>query len=332
MYITGGIGSAKQGESFTVDYDLPNLEAYSESCAAIGLLLFAVSMQKFGRNAKFADVIEKVMYNNLLSSTSLDGKAFFYENPLEIHLASVDKETAIIPERRINLPIRHRLEVFDCSCCPPNIARTIAKIGEVILSESENELIINQYVASEYQNDKINFKMSTNFPHNGKIKIKVKNNSYEKLSIRIPSWCDHYSVKNVNYTECDQYIEITNLVNGEFEIDFEMEAYFVEANPLVRDTNGKVALCYGPTVYCLEKLDNDFNLGACTVLTNKKIKKVKNKDYSSTDLETEGLLEPKSSKLYQKLNNKIEKIKLHFKPYYTFANRDECDMIVWVRK
>lgn len=333
MYITGGIGSSKHGEAFTISYDLPNLEAYSESCATIGLLLFCLSMQQFGKNAKYGDVIERIMYNNLLSSTSLDGRGFFYENPLEIHLASVDKDTCIIPSKRNKLPLRHRLEVFDCSCCPPNIGRVIAKIGDVFLSKTIDELIVNQFTSIEYKDEKIVFKMESDYPNSGKVKISISNNSYRKLSIRIPSWCVNFSLNGSEYIENNQYIEIAMTSDSlELTIDFKMRPYFVESNPLVRTNNGKVALCYGPMVYCIEELDNDYELNACCVSVNKKIKRIINESYSSYDFIAQGIVDKNFDSLYRLIDKKTDNIQLYFKPYYTFANREECDMLIWIRR
>ena len=329
MYITGGIGSAKSGESFTVPYDLPNLEAYSESCAAIGLALFALSMQKTGLNKKYADVIEQVMYNNMLSSTSMNGKAFFYENPLEIHLASVDKETAIEKHARTNLPIRERLEVFDCSCCPPNINRIFARVGDFFFTEYENSLIINQFSALSLSNEKINLSMATNYPCDGKISVNVSNNAYSNVMVRIPYWCDDFTV-SVPYDKKDGYIVIDSSITA-FDIDFKMTPYYVEANPNVRADNGRVALCYGPTVYCMERIDNDFALNSLSVSLDEDFIMDNNTDYIFPAIKTNGFIDEAFDGLYRKAKNNKKKVNLLFRPYWTFANRGETDMLVWVR-
>lgn len=330
MYITGGIGSAKLGETFTVDYDLPNLEAYSESCAAIGLALFALSMQQTKLKASYADVIERIMYNNLLSSTSLDGKAFFYENPLEIHLASVDKETSILPSHRVQLPIRHRVEVFECSCCPPNINRIFARIGDFFFSEYDDNLIINQYGAVGLKNEKITLTMKTDYPVNGKIKFSVKGCQYKKILLRKPFWCDEYFVSGTKYKLEGDYIYVEPV--EKFEAEFNMKPYFVQANPCVRADSGRIALMYGPTVYCLERIDNPYELNALFVSPKARFKKVKTENYLLPDLETEGFVDENFSELYRKASDEREKVKLRFRPYWTFANRQECDMLIWIRR
>ena len=330
MYITGGIGSAKSGEAFTVDYDLPNLEAYSESCAAIGLMIFALGMQKSSLDVKYGHVIERIMYNNLLSSTSLDGKAFFYENPLEIHLSSVDKETATHQNYRTNLPIRKRLEVFDCSCCPPNINRIFARLGDFFFIDNDKDLIINQFGDLTLNTNKINMIMKSNYPVDGKVNIHFEEASYNYIFIRIPYWCEKYNV-NVPFSVKDGYIVIDCKYN-DIVIDFNMEAYFVEANIEVRANNGRVALCYGPTVYCLERIDNDFPLNALSFNLDAAFTFKENNSFLLPEIECEAFLDQTSSSLYQRAENKKIATSALFRPYWTFANREECDMLIWVRK
>ncbi len=331
MYITGGIGSSRVGEAFTVAYDLPDLEAYSESCAAIGLLLFALSMQRHGRNARYGDVIERVMYNNLLSSTSLNGREFFYENPLEIHLASVDKQTSIAPQARTALPIVHRLEVFGCSCCPPNINRIFARIGDVFFSEDEEELTVNQFADLTMKDEKTELTMKADFARDGKVELKLKNNRYKKIFIRKPIWCE--ACVTTGKTEGD-YIVFEGI--GETfstDIDFCMKPYFAECNPQVRDNCGRVALCYGPTVYCLEGADNPWPLNSLRVKTDSRIEKAVLADEGHFyALITEGMRDLPFEGLYRKAEDRREKVQLKFRPYWTFANREVCDMAVWIRR
>ncbi|MBR6681154.1 MAG: glycoside hydrolase family 127 protein [Clostridia bacterium] len=331
MFITGGIGSAREGEAFTVPFDLPNLEAYSESCAAIGLMLFALSLQKKRLDSRYADTIERVMYNNLLSSVSMDGRSFFYENPLEVHLASVGKDSSIVPARRRRLPRYRRLEVFSCSCCPPNINRILARIGDFFFSEHGDSLVINQYGAISLENERISLKLETNYPYDAKIKLSGKRNSYKSILLRRPWWCLEYKLDGATVIgERNGYIEIA--VGGDFEItlDLMMKPYFVHTNTKVRDNCGRVALCLGPTVYCMERLDNDCDLNALTVDVNSPVS-----IESSTDIPTlvaNGYLDVTDGALYFIGESERTSIPLRFIPYRCFANRDACDMLVWVRK
>lgn len=336
MYVTGGIGSSAKGEAFTVAYDLPNLEAYSESCAALGLELFALSMQQTALDHRFQDVIERVMYNNMLSSTSLDGKAFFYENPLEVHLADINKETSLREEARTHLPIAERLEVFDCSCCPPNINRLFARVGDFFFSEYGNALVVNQYADLTLKTDKIILKSSTAYPADGVINYTLKNCRYDAILLRKPEWCDSYVISGANYDEKDGFIYIRGVSSDEkrFTVDFKLSAYFVEANPRVRADNGRVALCYGPVVYALEQIDNPCELNALTVDVNAEINingKVKLGE-ALPELTVNGFADGNFSTLYRKAKCKTTPVTLKFRPFYAFANRGKCDMLVWVRK
>lgn len=331
MFITGGIGSAREGEAFTVPFDLPNLEAYSESCAAIGLMLFALSLQKKRLDSRYADTIERVMYNNLLSSVSMDGRSFFYENPLEVHLASVGKDSSIVPARRRRLPRYRRLEVFSCSCCPPNINRILARIGDFFFSEHGDSLVINQYGAISLENERISLKLETNYPYDAKIKLSGKRNSYKSILLRRPWWCREYKLDGATVMgERNGYIEIAVDADFEITLDLMMKPYFVHTNTKVRDNCGRVALCLGPTVYCLERLDNDCDLNALTVDVNSPVS-----IESSTDIPTlvaNGYLDVTDGALYFIGEPERTSIPLRFIPYRCFANRDACDMLVWVRK
>ncbi|MBE7091378.1 MAG: glycoside hydrolase family 127 protein [Clostridiales bacterium] len=331
MYVTGGIGSGKTGEAFTSAYDLPNLEAYSESCAAIGLALFALSMQKAELNAEYGAVIERIMYNGLLSSTSLDGKAFFYENPLEIHLASVGKETSILPHRQIQLPSRHRSEVFGCSCCPPNINRIFARVGDFFFSRCGNAFVINQYAAVDYNDGAVSFTMKTEYPNDGKITLQIHKCDCKELLFRIPEWCEEYVV-STEYMEKQGYIAVS-AGEKEISVEFKMKPYFVQCNPLARANVGRVALCYGPTVYCLERLDNDFELNAISIDTDTEIAVGDvSAEYGMRSLKANAYLDQNFGALYRKVKGDEKTVSLTFRPYYSFANREECDMLIWLRR
>ncbi len=330
MYITGGIGSAKIGESFTVGYDLPNLEAYSESCASIGFILFALAMQKNEFNAGYAHVIERIMYNGLLSSTSLSGKEFFYENPLEIHLESIDKERSVQIDKRTKLPIVERVEVFSCSCCPPNINRIFARLGDLFFMEKENDLVINQFACLTLKNDNVRLKMVTNYPNDGKINIEISECSYKKIYIRIPEWCEKYSVNEKHCVESG-YIVVSGDLK-KLDVNFNMQPYFVESNVNVRANAGRVALLFGPTVYCLEKIDNDYPLNSISVNVNAQVVVGDICEYNMRELLVKGNVDDDFNELYRKVQDKKKEVSLRFRPYWSFANRGESDMLVWIRK
>jgi DUF1680 family protein len=331
MFITGGIGSSPIGECFTVPYDLPNLEAYSESCAAIALMFFAHGLQKKALDSRYADVIERVLYNNLLSSVSMDGRSFFYENPLEIHLASVNRDDCVPEVRRRKLPKRQRLEVFSCSCCPPNINRTLARLGDFFFSEREDALIVQQYGSLKLENERIRMTVETSYPANGKIRLIGEANSYKTLYLRRPAWCHTYDLSGGEIVrEEGGYLVIGVGEQFDLTLDLHMEPYFLRTNPRVRHNSGRVALCYGPTVYCLERIDNPYELNALTVDTNAEIE-VTERD-GMLELITQGFVDADMTELYAPAADARTPVTLCYRPYRTFANRGESDMLVWVRK
>lgn len=331
MFITGGIGSSPIGECFTVPYDLPNLEAYSESCAAIALMFFAHGLQKKALDSRYADVIERVLYNNLLSSVSMDGRSFFYENPLEIHLASVNRDDCVPVVRRRKLPKRQRLEVFSCSCCPPNINRTLARLGDFFFSEQEEALIVQQYGSLKLENERIRMTVETSYPANGKIRLIGEANTYKTLYLRRPAWCHAYELSGGEIVrEEGGYLVIGVGEQFDLTLDLHMEPYFLRTNPRVRHNSGRVALCYGPSVYCLERIDNPYELNALTVDTNAEIE-VTERD-GMLELITQGFVDADMTELYAPAADARTPVTLCYRPYRTFANRGESDMLVWVRK
>ncbi len=330
MYITGGIGSEKMGECFTAPYDLPNLITYSESCAAIGLMLFAHSMSKKELDSKYADVVERVMYNTLLSAVSMDGKSFFYTNPMEINLASIDMNKSVYDEFKKWYPRRKRVEVFKVSCCPPNVNRTIARIGDFFFAESEESLVVNQFDNVSLNNGKIKLDLVTEYPADGKMRFTASGNTYKTLLIRRPWWCTEYKLAGADVL-CERggYIEIAVEESFDFTLDLMMKPYFVKTHPKVRFDCGRVALCYGPSVYCMERLDNDFELNAVTVLMDKPVKCERASD--CVELVAIGALDDEFDGLYTFADKAASPVTLRYRPYRTFANRDETDMLIWTR-
>ena len=183
MYITGGIGSSSSGEAFTVDYDLPNILAYSESCAAIGLAFFANRMLSISPDSKYSDTVERVLYNGFLSSTSLSGDSFFYENPLASLPYLATKDT-ISEYRRIKYPLHQRSKVFKTSCCPCNIVRFTASIGNMVWGDDSETLFVHQYMNAETEiqraEKKLKVQMNTKFPRDGKVSITVSGGDLPK--------------------------------------------------------------------------------------------------------------------------------------------------------
>lgn len=335
-YVTGGIGSTRIVEAFTIDYDLPNLTAYSESCAAIGLMLFCLRLQKLGVKGSYADTVERVLYNAFLSSTSLDGKAFFYENPLEVCRKEAGKEIAMPEKNRTVLPIWRRKEVFDCSCCPPNINRFVASIENIILSKTENGYYVNQYVACKLKN--ADLRITTEYPLNGVVKIISNDYNYRKIFVRIPSWLSEYDFtlngKPHNPKITDGYAEFDVADKFEIELKMEITPYFIQSNPKVRDNAGRVCLMNGAIVYCLEEVDNGGDLYSIFVDTKKPNftqEFCKECGLPVIYCDAERVVSDKENSLYARAYPR-RKQRVKFIPYFAFANREESDMLVWVNK
>ena len=255
MYVTGGVGSTYRGEAFTVPYDLDNGKAYSESCAAIAFILFARRMRAIRRDARFGHLIERVMYNALLSSTGLDGKTFFYENPLSITLADYGREVASPENYRERLPITSRVELFDCSCCPPNINRFFASFGDGIVYRDGEELTIEQFVPSEIDTSLGKIEIAGEYALTGKVTVSGRGYKGKTIAVRIPEWCGNMTA-DAAFERKDGYARFSVSDAFTLSLDFGIRARFVCANPAVRDDAGKAALTFGPTVYCLEGVDN----------------------------------------------------------------------------
>lgn len=333
LYVTGGIGSTHKGEAFTIPYDLPNDTAYCETCASIALGFFADRMKNLVPDARYADVVELEAYNGALAGLSLDGKAFFYENPLEINLADRHRHISVNDAER--LPITRRQEVFGCSCCPPNVNRYIANINESLYLYSEDTIVIHQFASSEARIDGAALTVRTDYPADGKIKIALKGAAGRKLLVRVPGWCDEFSFDR-EYTLNGGYAEI-KVDSDDFALsaEFVMKPRFIAANPAVRADAGKAALAYGPIVYCLEGADNSFPLYAVTVDTGSAPEIAFDELFGCNTLTFDGFLPAAigdEAPLYGTFGKEeTEPVKVTFIPYHCYANREECDMAVWFR-
>ncbi len=326
MYITGATGSTCHGEAFTIDYDLPNREAYAETCAAIALAYFGTRMTIINPDSKYADAVERVMYNGAISGISMDGKSFFYENPLEI-LPEFNKVNISTDGQR-HFPISQRKEVFDCSCCPPNVIRFISSIGDFAYSLSEDTLFVNQYLNSEAEFDNIKITQTTDYPSSGEIKINVEGN-INKLAVRIPSWCSSFKL-NKSFTLEKGYAYIDH-DGDEVILKFSMKPKFVSANKRVHDCAGRVALMRGPVVYCIEGIDNGKDIKSLRVDISAQCVEDE-KEFTVPNIIVSGYKEAESNNLYFEASETLFPVNLKFIPYFAYENRGDTEMIVWVLK
>ena len=214
-----------------------------------------------------------------------------------------------------------------------DVAKWIEAVSYLIEKRGgyEEELTVNQFADLTMKNEKTELTMKADFARDGKVELKLKNNRYKKIFIRKPIWCE--ACVTTGKTEGD-YIVFEGI--GETfstDIDFCMKPYFAECNPQVRDNCGRVALCYGPTVYCLEGADNPWPLNSLRVKTDSRIEKAVLADEGHFyALIAEGMRDLLFDGLYRKAEDRREKVQLKFRPYWTFANREVCDMAVWIRR
>jgi uncharacterized protein len=252
MYITGGIGPSRFNEGFTEDYDLPDETAYAETCATVGLILWNYRLLQFEGDRRFADTMERGLYNGLLSGVSLDGTRFLYENPLS------------------TAGDRHRQEWFDCPCCPSNVARTLASAGKFFYSTGTGGLWVHLFAGNTAHmtvDDKpVEIRQQTHYPWDGTVRLELAPQvpAQFTLHLRLPGWCQSYSLA-VNGNSIDAqvnasgYLEISRewKAGDTIEYTMDMPIQAVWANPAVRQLEGRVAIQRGPVVYCIEGVDHN---------------------------------------------------------------------------
>ena len=249
MYITGGVGSSHIGEAFTYNYDLPSDTAYAETCASIGMAFFCRRMLEITPSSKYADVLEREVYNGILSGMALDGKSFFYVNPLDVNPKSCHKD-----QRKFHVkPVRQKW--FGCACCPPNLARFISSIGLYAFTETDSSLFVHLYIGANIVKRmgdvNIDISIDSNFPWEGKSTIIVKNAPKNfKLALRIPDWVENnYSLSgfhgDVSFSDGYIYLSKDWSDTEEVSIEFPMNIRIIEANTNVRELAGKVAVQRG---------------------------------------------------------------------------------------
>lgn len=321
MYITGGLGSAYTGEAFTIDCDLPSDTAYAETCAALSMIFFARRLLRIRADSRYADAIERVLYNGALSGVSLDGESFFYMNPLEIEPDF--NQTNIATNIKIKRPLTQRVKVFSCSCCPPNIFRVLASMNDLLYSTQDDILYVHQYAQSQAPG----VICETDYPLNGEIKLTVS--GYKTVALRIPGWCREFTISQP-YTMEQGYAYVTVPENGEISIYFAMPVEFMEADAYVPEIANKLAIMRGPVVYCLEGVDNGNQLRNVLIDPRQSVETAESREFGVPVLKTKGLYKVPGAGLYRRFNDIRQEKELTFIPYYAFANRGESEMYVWL--
>jgi uncharacterized protein len=326
LYITGGIGSASENEGFTRDYDLPNENAYAETCASIGLFLFAHRLLQAGLDSQYGDVMERALYNNILSGISLDGRSFFYDNPLASRGS----------HRRVPWP-------WWCPCCPPNLARLISSLSGYLYSQRENAIAVHHYVTGEARANGLTLRVRSGFPYQGNNAVEVLGEApVEKaLSFRVPDWAGHYDLK-VNgealAPSADRgYVTVrrTWKAGDRVELNFELPVRMKYCRYEVDVNRGRLALTRGPLVYCLEEVDNGPDLDAVALPSNGAFEPAPQSDMHEgiVALIGPGVREDvRTDSLYADEPPATQEIKVTAVPYYAWNNRGSGEMLVWIRR
>lgn len=334
MYLTGGLGAKHDGEAFGANYELPNLSAYNETCAAIGSVYFNHRLFLLTGDPKYYDIIERTLYNGLIAGISLTGKEFFYPNPLE----SDGKYT-------FNQGACTRKSWFDCSCCPTNVVRFVPSIPGLIYATHNDSLFVNLFMSNKAEvmmgDKKVEVSQQTGYPFDGKVSIVINPDKKSKFSvkIRVPGWAENEVAPGNLYSYADEPAgkavlkvngkeEPASMINGYFivtktwepgdnlEIDLPMKTRKVVADSKVADDNGKVAFEMGPVVYCAEEADNG-KLDGIQVPENITF------NPEEKTIATETFTSPKGT---------MDGRELTLIPYYVWSNRGIGEMKVWFPK
>lgn len=336
MYITGGIGSSGKLERFTTDYDLPNDRMYCESCASVGLMMFSQRMGNFLEDARFYDTVERALCNTVLGGISKDADRYFYVNPLEVWPDNCLPSTSMSHVK----PVRQGW--FSCACCPPNIARTLASLGQYIYAQSDDSVYVNMFISSKLDTqvgDKtLGLDMQADYMNGGDVTIRVTapENAGLTLKVRIPWYLENPMVNGEKAVTHRGYVTVP--VNGDTQvvISGSVKAKFVAANRNVRADVGKVALMKGPYVYCLEQVDNGCNLASLFVSPEASISEAAPEESLPGNLPTllvsgERLVETIATHdLYGNPAFRMERVTLKAIPYPLWCNREPGEMMVWL--
>lgn len=333
LYVTGAIGSTYIGEAFTFDYDLPNDTAYAETCASVGLIFFMKRMLEADGAAEYGDMMERALYNTVLAGMAMDGKSFFYVNPLEVFPEADEKD----PSKRHVKTVRQKW--FACACCPPNVARLLADLGSYIYRRKGSAVTADLFIGSRLAlPGGAELIQTSEVPFGGKVTFTLRGAAQGfSLRVRCPEWAEGVTCTAPCRKE-NGYIAIQkDWQDGDsVTLVFGMEPRRIYANPLVRQDAGKVCLMRGPLVYCLEEADNGANLHLLRLPEGEPVEAVRGEGalFGMTLLRAKGRrFVPHGSKLYAPdRQGREEETRLTFVPYFAWGNRDKGEMAVYVRE
>ena len=333
LYVTGAIGSTYIGEAFTFDYDLPNDTAYAETCASVGLIFFMKRMLEADGAAEYGDMMERALYNTVLAGMAMDGKSFFYVNPLEVFPEADEKD----PSKRHVKTVRQKW--FACACCPPNVARLLADLGSYIYRRKGSAVTADLFIGSRLAlPGGAELIQTSEVPFGGKVTFTLRGAAQGfSLRVRCPEWAEGVTCTAPCRKE-NGYIAIQkDWQDGDsVTLVFGMEPRRIYANPLVRQDAGKVCLMRGPLVYCLEEADNGANLHLLRLPEGEPVEAVRGEGalFGMTLLRAKGRrFVPRGSRLYAPdRQGREEEARLTFVPYFAWGNRDKGEMAVYVRE
>lgn len=337
MYLTGGIGQTARWEGFTCDYDLPNDTAYAETCAAIGLVMFASRMLKIRTDRKYVDVMERALYNGVLSGMQLDGQGFFYVNPLEVNPGISGR----LPGYEHVLP--RRPGWFPCACCPPNLVRLIASLEKYVWDEKKGTVFFHLFVGGTAVLEQATIRVESAYPWEGHIKFVIQKRERDvfTLAVRLPAKdvvvringeCVPEEKRKVTYVYL--YLENHWKEGDAVTLDFSMPVRRIYCNPLVRANESCVALQRGPLVYCFEGADNGENLQQLCI--------PREAEFQTTIIDEGPLAGVRAvtltgirrtfsqDELYAQARPCESPALLCAVPYYAWGNRGENQMRVWM--
>lgn len=336
MYVTGGIGSTVLGEAFTVDYDLPNATVYAETCASIGLIFFARRMLQLESKGEYADVMERALYNTVLAGMQLDGKRFFYVNPLEVVPGISGKAATQLHD----LP--QRPPWYACACCPPNVARLLSSIGSYAYGEGENTLFVHLYLGGEVKSA-LGYSLTceTQYPRFGDVKFTFHGEKETTLAFHIPSWSRNTTLavngESVDLSACTRdgyaYVKGVFREGDVIQLSFDMTPYKVYASSRVPADTGCAAIQRGPVVYCAEGVDNKGDVLSLSLAEEGTICEEKFAPDllgGIVPLTAEGWRVQPTVELYSQKRPDQEPEEIRLVPYYTWGNRGENQMRVWL--
>lgn len=342
MYVTGGVGGTHDGEAFSHPYDLPSDTAYSETCAAIGLMFWARRMLQLQPVSQYADVMELALYNTVLAGMSLDGKRFFYVNPLE-----VDPE-ACKTDRRLSHVKPERQKWFGCACCPPNIARLVSSLPAYIVTTTNDTVYFHLYIGSEISvslnGENIRMRMDADLLQDGRAALTVvEGKAQGRLAFRIPVWTKNATISSVEKlrSEKDGYLILEGVwkKGDAVQLNFPMSIRVLSASPLVRETAGQLCIARGPLVYCAEEADNGKLLHMlrlspdCAEKATVEILKIGVLPLPVIKVPGKRIKEEPETALYAEWHApEMEDTDIRCIPYFAWNNRGMGEMRVWLHQ